>query len=213
MAITDAYVSAKEYRDVTGKPVDSADARIDLDLKAISRYLERKLGRFFTVDASDQTRVYIPNWHGGSFRGRMGGRTILYIDDLSAAPTSIKIDKDGDGSFADETALATTDYELHPLNASLGPEATPYTSIVLTPWGDEVTWPEGDRVQIVGKWGWPAIPEAIKRATIEIAALLRIETPRATNRIPEGFGQAIESSPQAQQIIWQIANAYKRVTY
>lgn len=210
MAITDAYASAAEYRDALGKPTDLADARLDLDLTAISRFLDRRLERFFTVDASDVARIYIPSQYGGK---PAIGRFSLFIDDLSAAPTTIKIDKDGDGLFSDETALATTDYELHPLNALLGPEATPYTSIVLTPWGDEVTWPEDCRVEIVGKWGWPAIPEAIKRATIEIAALLRIETPRATNRIPEGFDQAVESSPQAQQIIWQIAKVYKRKTF
>ena len=198
MAITDALATAAEYRTVTGKTDTGSDTQILVDLKAVSRYLEGKLGRFFTKDAADVTRLYIPVLSSSRLR----------IDDLSASPTSITIDEDDDGSFADETALAATDYELHPLNALLGPEVWPYTSIVLTPWGTKGIWPVGNRVQIVGKFGWPAVPEPLKAATIQFTAIYRLETPRATSRISELDG-VISSSQEAQTIIRRLTDQYK----
>ena len=209
MAISDAYATAAQYRDGIKKTDTGDDTVVDLDLIAISRYIERRLsGRFFNVDASDVTRILEIGSRGSE---PVGGWKSLWLDaDLSAAPTSIKIDKNNDGLFSDETALASTDYELHPLNALVGPEAEPYTRIDLTPWGDESTWPHGLRVEIIGKWGWLAVPDAIVRATIQLTAILRLEGPRATNRIPDDLAGAVEASPAAQSIVRQIMNEYRR---
>ena len=208
-AITDAYASAAEYRDRVGKTGHSDDdATILLQLKAVSRYIERELaGRFFNVDASDVTRRYRAGDRGGV---PLGGRKVLTIDDLSADPTSIKIDKDDDGLFSDETALASTDYFLIPRNAPLGPEAEPYLAIELTPWGDEVTWPEGVWVEVIGKFGWPAVPEAIKQGTIDITGILRRDTDLATNRIVDDLVGAIEASPQSRALVKGLSKSYYR---
>lgn len=202
MAINDAYATAAQYRAVIGKTDTASDSDILTDLKAISRYLEGKLGRFFTKDAADIARIYIvpdclPH---------------LWIDDLSAAPASIKIDLDGDGSFADEDALAAGDYELLPLNAALGPEPRPYTRIRLTEWGSYVQFAAGQRVQVLGKWGWPSVPDAVQRATIHLAAILRLETPRATKRINE-LEQTIEASAEAMNIVYKLIDNYWKPRY
>lgn len=207
MAITDAYATAAEYRADIKLTDPALDAQINDDLLAVSRYIERRLHRFFTKDDSDQTRIYIV---GQYFGEPVGGHKILTIDDLSSTPTSIKIDEDGDGDFSDETALTATEYEMLPLNATLGPEPEPYTQIQLTPWGDQGSWPHLARVQIIGPWGWPAVPEAIKRGCIEITAIKRGESFRATNRIQEGMDTSIEASPQAQGIIRDLINVYER---
>ena len=200
MSLDSAYATAAQYRTVTGATDTAKDADILVDLKAVSRYLEGKLGRFFNKDTSDVIRVYI------------APATVpaLWIDDLSAAPTSIKIDDNLDGTY--ETTLAATDYELWPLNAAKEPEARPFTRIHLTPWGTRPAFCEGDRIQITGKFGWPAVPEAIQRATIHLAAILRIESPRATQRIPE-LSDVIEASPEAQHIVRQITDQYPRIGY
>ena len=202
MAVDAAYATAAQYRAVIGKTDTGQDADILTDLKSISRYLEGKLGRFFNVDAADVTRVYttpVTSDH-------------IWIDDLSAAPTSIKIDTDGDGSFADEDALTASDYELIPLNAALGPEARPYTSIRLTEWGDYVQFVKGQRVQIVGKFGWASVPDAIQRACIQLTAILRLESPRATRRISELDG-TIEASADAANIVRQLTDSYWKPRY
>ena len=208
MAIADAYATVAEYRDRTGKTGHSDDdATTLLQLTAVSRYIERFLGRFFNVDASDVTRLFRVGDRGGA---PPGGRKVLTVDDLSATPTSVKIDKDNDGLFSDETALAGTDYILIPRNAQLGPESEPYQAIELTPWGDQTAWPEGVWVEVIGKFGWPAVPEAIRQATIDVTGILKMETPRATNRIVDDLAGAIEASPQAHGIVKGLQVVYRR---
>ena len=196
MAITDAYATAVQYRAVTGKTDTAVDAQILIDLKAVSRYLEGKLGRFFNVDAADVARIYVPENNLVSIR----------IDDLSADPTSIEIDEDDDGTYA--ATLAATDYELLPHNADKGPEPWPYTRIGMTPWGDYSCFYKGIRVKVTGKFGWPAVPTAIQQATCNLTAILRLETPRATRRIAE-LGDVMEASPLAQNIVQQLIRQYK----
>jgi hypothetical protein len=199
MALSDPYATAAEYRAVVNRSDVSADAQILTDLTAVSRYLEKKLGRFFNKDTGDVTRTYlIP---AASDR--------LWIDDLSAAPTSITIDLNGNGSFADETALISTDYELYPYNAALEPEPEPYTAIRLTQWGRIGVWPALQRVRVTGRFGWPSVPAAIKSGCIQLTAILRLETPRATARVPE-LDQAFAASPEAQGIINKLLDGYKR---
>jgi hypothetical protein len=197
MALSDAYATASEYRAAFDMTSDSQDSEILSDLKAVSRYIDGKMGRFFNKDSEDKTRVYYCP----------ADSTKLWIDDLSAAPTSITIDQDTDGTC--ETTLSSSDYELYPVNAPLDPEQRPYMCICLTSWGDEPYFSQGERVEVVGKFGWPAVPEAVKRATIHLTAILRLETSRATRRIPE-LGDAIEASPEAQGIIRQLLDKYKR---
>jgi len=183
MALSDAYATASEYRAAFDMTSDSQDSEILSDLKAVSRYIDGKMGRFFNKDSEDKTRVYYCP----------ADSTKLWIDDLSAAPTSITIDQDTDGTC--ETTLSSSDYELYPVNAPLDPEQRPYMCICLTSWGDEPYFSQGERVEVVGKFGWTAI--------------LRLETSRATRRIPE-LGDAIEASPEAQGIIRQLLDKYKR---
>ena len=208
MAISDAYATAAQYRTVVSKTDTGDDTDVDTDLTTVSRYLERYLGRFFNVDASDVTRLYVI---GEGIAEPPNGHKTLWVDDLSAAPTTIKIDEDNDGVFTDETALASTDYELRPLNAPDGPEAKPYTHIYLPAWGDKSNWPHGLRVEIVGKWGWLAVPKPIERATIHVTALLRLQSPRATERIPDDLGGGgSKASQDAMSIIWKLARVYQR---
>ena len=210
MAISGAYASATQYRAAITKTDTTDDTEIDLDLDAVSRYLERRLGRFFNVDASDVTRIYDPGSRGAR---PPGGHKSLWIHDLTAAPTSVKIDKDNDGLFTDETALASTDFELYPLNAGVGPEARPYTRLDVTAWGNEGSWPHNGRVQVIGKWGWLAVPAAITRATIHLTGILRLESPRATDRIPDDLNAAVATSPQGQAIVRQLMNVYRRAAF
>ena len=207
IAISDSYSTVAEYKAAIGRAeswaTDAArDATILLNLTGISRYIERKLGRCFNKDAASVARLYM--------RDQLKDPTLLWVDDLAATPTSIIIDSGNDGAFG-ETALVAADYELWPLNAAYGPEARPWDRIKATPWGAKVEWPHSVRVQVTAQWGWPAVPQAIKDATIQLAALLRLETPRATRQIPE-MGNAIESSREAQDIIKSLLAAYGKMT-
>src|SRR3989304_3297059 len=124
MAVSDAYATVAQYKTVFEKTVATEDAEILDDLKAVSRYLDRKLNRFFTVDAASVARTYMPRGAGVPSRSdwaesenpwKYGGLIrVLHVDDIANATIGIKIDEDRDGSFADEVALAVADYELLP---------------------------------------------------------------------------------------------------
>jgi len=199
-AISDAYATAIEYRAAVNMTKTTEDAEILLDLKAVSRYLEGKLGRHFTMDAAAVARTYVPG----------ASRAALRVDDIAVTPTSITLDLDNDGVY--ETTLAATDYELLPLNADKGPEARPWTQVRMTPWGDYAHFVAGQRVQVTAQFGWPSIPEGVKQSTIQIAAILRLESPRATKRISE-LGDAIEASPEAMYIVRQLTDDYQVIHY
>ena len=191
-----AYASAAEYRAVAGMTDTAKDADILTDLTAVSRYLDGALGRQFTQDTTPVERIYIP----------ASTKDYIWTDDMAAAPTLIRIDTDRDGTYS--TTLDAADYELWPLNANRGPEPWPWMKIQLVPWGDRRRFFEGVRVEVTAQYGWPAIPEAVQRATIHLTAILRLETPRATRRIPE-LGEVVEASRDAQTIIKRLTEQYK----
>ncbi len=154
------------------------------------------MGRFFNRDENAVARIYIPEDSGPT----------LWVDDISITPTSVRVDSDRDGQYS--TTLATTDYELLPLNADKGPEPRPYNRIRLTPWGDYSEFTEGIRVEVTARYGWLSVPDAIQRAAIQLTGILRLETPRATRRIAE-LGDIMEASGDAMSIVRQLAEQYK----
>lgn len=202
MAITDAYATAAEYRALTEKSDTADDAEILTDLTAITRMVEAQLHRTFNKDATTSTRLYIGT-----------GTPRLYVDDILSI-TSIKLDEDDDGSFADETALASTEYELHPLNAAVGAEPKPYDLIVIPPWATtRSAWDKDRRIEVIGQHGWNAIPAAIKRAVIDLTAILRIESPRATREVQELAQTVITMSPEGSRIITELRKRYYKRTF
>lgn len=203
-AVTDAYARGSDYRAVISGTKASDNDQLEEDLTAVSRYIDRKLGQFFTLDASAVARTFI---------GQGGPKLYLRLDDDfcpgigSTSGLAIKVDEDGDGSFADETAWASTDYELWPLNAASGPEPSPWTVIHIPSWSSKSSWPVGNRIQVTAKWGWPAVPAPIKRATIDLTSILRLEGSRATNLINE-MDQVLSASPAAQAIVFNLLRNY-----
>lgn len=209
MAVTDPYAVPDDYRDYWRvSDSDSAPNR-DEDIRrvllACSRLIDRKTRRFFERDAADVQRTFVVD-------PLQPDLTHLTIDDLVSA-TTVTLDLDNDGDFTDDTALTvSTDYELLPRNAALGPEARPYTELHLTPWGGTPRFPSTFpcRVQIDGIWGWPAVPEAVRHACIELAGIVRIQSPRATSQIQGGPDVVIEASAEGQRIIKDLVMQYRR---
>lgn len=192
-----------------GKSTGDDDTEIDAQLIAVSRYIDRRLGRFFTKDAVALTREF-------SARGHLTmspDRTyvdLIGVDDMAAAPTAVVVDADDDGVF--ETALLSADYELLPLNALRGPEPEPYRQIRLRR-GTGATyssWGEHWRVRVTAVWGWPAVPEAISQATCQLVAILRLESPRATTQMSAGFDTVLGTSRQGQDIIEKLQAVYAK---
>ena len=136
-----------------------ADADITAAIAAASKAIERACGRRFWKDAADVTRYY-----------ERVDDLMVVIDDL-AAVTSVKTDPDGLGTYS-ETWTQNSDYVFGPENAAV--DSVPWTAIY------RITYPAADyllpkgprRIQVIGKFGWPAIPDQIPVATSKLAARL-----------------------------------------
>jgi hypothetical protein len=106
----------------------------------------------------------------GPYRLRLGPSMDL------VSVTSLKTDADGDGTY--ETTWAASDYQLlcadGTPNVNAGPEPRPYRRVKAV--GAQVfpaaVWAGArtDLVQIAGVWGWPSVPDRIRRATRMAAA-------------------------------------------
>lgn len=197
MAIGDAYATVQDYRALTGKSSTDQDLQLQGDLLAVSRLLDRLTGHVetgFNKDEAAVKRIFLPDPYAPD-------AALLFVPPLAAAPVSVKIDTDGDGLFTDETALAATDYQRLPLNAAAGPIARPWTALRLTRWAATyASWPQHLHVEVDAVWGWPAVPDMVRRATVELVAILRIESPRATSQVNE-LQNVLEVSSAGQRVV------------
>jgi hypothetical protein len=89
--------------------------------------------------------------------------------------TTLKTDTDRDGVF--ETTWSASDYQLKPVNPTIGAEPGPYTLIKAV--GSKVfpplpPWPllRDEAIQVTGIWGWDSVPYAVRAATGILAAEL-----------------------------------------
>lgn len=223
MALSDAYATVDEYfasvRENQTAPESDEALYLEVlaDLKAVARIIDHRVGRpmGFNRDSADSpvariydvpaTGRYSDGWQEAENPWKAtGAKRVLNIDD-HASISSIVIDERRDNTFA--TTLSASDYELLPRNATSRPEAVPYTQILLTEWGTQWAWPPGAKVRVTGCAGWPAVPPAIKSANIQLTAILRIESPRATNRVQE-MNAVLTMSRAAQSILHDLVATY-----
>jgi hypothetical protein len=214
MPVTDAYAAAPEYRARVEKKDAADDTTILTQLTAVSRFLDRQCGdvdgpRFFTLDASAVARVYDGN---PSLR--------LWIHDVGdKAAIAVAADLTGNWAYADagETLTEGTHYWVGPRNAGLGAEPRPYTFLdlipnngVLSEWSRGGGDPYTGLVQVAAKYGWPAVPGAIKEATITITRQLRDLEESGFTLSVQNIDAAIQQSPQSAMVLRDIVREYGR---
>ena len=121
--------------------LDATDTLIDL-------YCDRKTG----FGTATETRYYTAEAYD-----------YVLTDDLVSV-TTLTTDDDANGTY-ETTWTAGTDYNLAPGNAAL--DGWPYNEIDVS-----VTWPRNfprdvyRGVKVVGVFGWPSVPSAVKQAAI-----------------------------------------------
>ena len=204
-SISDAYSTTALYKTAFSLTANTQDTRIDSVLIAVSRYIDRRCGRFFGIDAAVVERIYSPSGR----RLSLDGRPAFMVNDIATKTgLVIKQDDDLDGSFADETAWTIeTDFLVWPEQADKGPEAEPWRAIVIPTWSAKSFLAEA-RLSVTAKFGWAAVPTAIAQGTLEIAGIVMTDSPRATSRIQEGVDAAIAASPEAQSIVLALVDTY-----
>lgn len=162
MPVTTTYITSTQFKATTQLTgYADADADITAAINAACRAIDKLCNRRFWLDAdANQVRYYTAGW--GPIRD-------LEIDDLVTL-TSFKTDDDGTYAYPNAWAQ-NTDFLLEPLNAAADGE--PYTSVTVHP-NSQFTLPSvyPRNVQVTGKFGWSAVPDAIVEATTVLTGRL-----------------------------------------
>jgi hypothetical protein len=147
-----SYASLSEFKAAVGITDSTDDGALQSVLDAtdtlIDLYCDRKTG----FGTSSETRFYTAEDY-----------EYVLTDDLVSI-TTLQTDDDANGTY-ETTWTAGTDYVLAPRNAAL--DGFPYTEI-----DTSVTWPRNFPkdvylgVRVVGVFGFPAVPAAVKQAEI-----------------------------------------------
>lgn len=200
MAIGDPYATPEEFRSFKGANSAREDTMLLIQLRAVSRLLDQKLNQPYgfnrDADGSPSVAIYGP---------RDLPRPIADSTDISVKTAYAGSAIDWDAATA---LVLDSDYELTPTNPAPG---YPWTGISLYGYGPtpdiiQIGSYRGRsqsqiRVRVEALHGWPAVPDAIKWATIELVSILRGEGIFATGRISELGGATIDSSPEARRLM------------
>jgi hypothetical protein len=147
-----SYATLAEFKAAVGITDSTDDGALQSVLDAtdtlIDLYCDRKTG----FGTATETRYYTAEDY-----------EYVLTDDLVSI-TTLQTDDDANGTY-ETTWTAGTDYVLAPRNAAL--DGFPYTEI-----DTSVTWPRNFPkdvylgVKVVGVFGFPAVPAAVKQAEI-----------------------------------------------
>lgn len=149
-----AYATVDEVLQRMGHSgATSADlvAKITDALDAATIAIDSDCGRVFTASTATRTFAACDSWE-------------LRLPDLTAI-TTLKFDDNDDGVF--ETTIAASGYELDKLTDRTD---WPYDRVRLLDRSFPAPGRRRRRVQIVGTWGWAAVPAPINQACSLLAA-------------------------------------------
>ena len=152
------YITGLELRERLEISDSSYDDMLDSMAEAISRAMDFEFKRRFYTTSADETRYFTAN-----------SSEALYPGDIVSI-TTLKTDAGGDGTF-ESTWTENTDFYLEPFDAD--DDGKPFTEIHTAPLGS-YKFPVGIRrgVQIVGKFGWPAVPPQARELCFLLASRL-----------------------------------------
>lgn len=135
---------------------DDDDDLNDL-LDAVSRAIDRHCFQAFYLESADTTRRYTAVRPGAVFL------------DPFVSITSLATDDNLDRTYA--TLWDTADYDLAPANAAIS--GRPYDWLLTAPGATSREFPLSSlSVRVVARFGWPAVPADIRRATLLLGARL-----------------------------------------
>ena len=197
MAITNGYASLNETKSALRITDSVDDSLLEMAIESASRLIDGYAGRQF-FSSGTATRYFTAD-----------DDFVCEIDDISSSNITLVTAMDADAVF--DTTWDTTDYQLEPLNAVLDGQAWPYTRIRAV--GDYL-WPisGGEAlVKLTAVFGWPAVPIAVKQATIIQASRIfkRLDSPLGV----AGFGDlgVMRVSSSLDPDVAQLVAAYRRL--
>lgn len=198
------YCSSDELKSRLRLSSDDDDSEIVRAIAAASRAVDGYCERFFY--RLTETRTYVP--------------FSLYetrVDDLVSV-TTLATDPAGTTAQGDPYPVtwAPANYQLLPYNPSRAGEPWPYTKIravsgLTFPWVTPMVLMRMDRVQVTGVFGWPAVPQAVRAATLIAAAeLFRMKDSPLGGEAPGEFAIGM---PGANPRIAELLTPYVRYPF
>lgn len=157
MTVTNGYCTLDDLKTAL-RITDTLDDRLlEGSIESASRRIDGMCSRRFYLDSATSARTFAPQQ-----------ARLVTVDDIGTATgLTVKVDTDGSGTF--ETTLASgTDFQVEPLNALA--QLEPITLLRSLGTTFPVSSHRRATVQVTAKWGWPAVPDAIREATTLLAA-------------------------------------------
>lgn len=162
-----AIISIYDLRAHLNIPDEVDDTPLTIAAESACAWVIQHCGRSFevTTSGSESARVYHPR-----------SATLVLTDDFSSTTNlTVKVDNGDDGTY-ETTLTLNSDFIVEPLNGIEDGATVPYRRLVTTPW----LFPTGHTfpsVQVTARWGWAAVPSAVKQAAlIEGARLFKRRT-------------------------------------
>jgi len=156
------YATLAELRAWVGVDDSLDDDLLDSALTAAELAVESWCGRKFTQDATATAARVRPQSTGWLYLPafRPGGTCTADISTLTGLV--VKTDDNDDGTY-ETTWTVTTDFEVEPFD---GP---PFHKIIAVGSRWFPTCLRRPSVQVTARWGWAAVPEPVKTATLILA--------------------------------------------
>ena len=163
MAWAPVYASTAELRTFRQIEDTDDDTELALAVEAASRSIDRHCNRQFGIVASAEARRYQAEYHNRY------GRWVIPVDDFQTK-TGLVIGLDPDEDLTFGTSIATTEVDYWPPNAA--EKGFPWTKLVMLP--AATAFPDSvlGSVQVTASWGWTAVPDTVKQATLLQASRL-----------------------------------------
>ena len=158
MAVANGYASLAEVKAAARISDTVDDALLEIAIESASRAIDGHTHRNFYVAGTAATaRVFAAS-----------NSDFVWVDDFASTTGFVLATSDNlDAVFS--TTWTASDYQLEPLNGVSEGVSWPYTRIRSTgnkgfPYGSHLAG-----VQVTARWGWTAVPTAIKQACIILA--------------------------------------------
>lgn len=193
MAITQGYATLTDVKNALRITDALDDSLLETAIESASRMIDGYTARTF-YNAGTAVRNFAAT-----------DDLTCIIDDAISVTTVQTTDEIGDTY----TTWTANDYQLEPLNARSDGLYMPYTGLRAV---NDYAFPVVDQqalVRVTAVWGWPAVPTAIKQATIIQASRLfkRLDSPLGV----AGFGDmgAIRVGRYLDPDVEQLAMPYR----
>ncbi len=152
MGLGDPYVETLALSDFLKMSVDTNDEQLSLAVSSASRWLDGYCRRQFNLATTSTARIFDVSRTGN-----------VLVDDIGDPSIAVATDTSCDGTYA--TSWASSDFQAQPFNAfAVGRPITELAAV------GNLRFPQVFRraglVKVTAKWGWPAIPDEVKQATL-----------------------------------------------